>query len=79
MSVQRIIVRKKAEYSETLAYRQSVVYDVEGLTGEQLLAAAEGILFVSATDEYRFVDSTEEFNSLLMPHYKFYALKKGSV
>ncbi len=77
MSVQRIIVRKKAEYSETLAYRQSVVYDVEGLTGEQLLAAAEGILFVSATDEYRFVDSTEEFNSLLMPHYKFYALKKG--
>lgn len=77
MSVQRIVVRKKAEYSEKGKYRASVVYDVEGLTRDELLSVSEGVLFVSATDEYTLIDSTGDFEALLMPNYVFYSLKKG--
>lgn len=77
MGVLRIVVSKKEEFRSDRLFKESVVYDVEGLSEKEVERFAEGILFVDATDEYRMISSTDEFLKSIGPHHLFYALKKG--
>lgn len=77
MKVLRVVVGKKAEYRAEGKLREFVVYDVQGLSEEELLRFGEGVLFVNATDEYAVFATSEAFRASLAKHHLFYSLKKG--
>lgn len=77
MSILRVVVKKREEFREPCVLNYSVVYDVDGISEEELRRYAEGILFVDVTDEYRIYTSTEEFKRSIAEHHLFYALRKG--
>lgn len=77
MGVLRVVVSKKDDFKAKGALKESVVYDVEGLSAEEISEYAEGVLFVSATDLYEVFARTSDFQNCIAADHIFYALKKG--